>query len=160
MQSQRNYNAVLHSAHLLLKSKPQAAEEFAYHLGKTANSVRNELNPNLPNHKLGVVDALEMMNVAGVYSLLYQMAAACGFAVVPVQYLNISDDSRLLDNFCKWQAAVGNTCQSIFEAIEDDMITPHELNNITKAGNQKMVQWFNVQHALEAEAKKHHAKRT
>ncbi|MBU2979038.1 phage regulatory CII family protein [Alteromonas sp. C1M14] len=159
MQSQRNYNAVLHAAHLLLKSKPQAADEFAKKLGKSPNSVRNELNPNLIGHKLGLIDALDMMNIAGTYSLLYQMAAACGFIVVPGQYLNVGEDSRLLDKFCKWQAAVGNTCQSIFDAIEDDMITPLELNNITKAGNQKMIQWFNVQHALELEAQKHYAKR-
>ena len=84
MQNQAKYNAVLHAAHLLLKAMPQAAEQYGMLLNKTPNSVRNELNPNLPGHKLGVLEALEMMNYSQAYGLLYQMCAACGFVAVPM----------------------------------------------------------------------------
>ncbi|WP_288388967.1 phage regulatory CII family protein [uncultured Alteromonas sp.] len=159
MQSQRNYNAVLHAAHLLLKSHPSAAEMFACSLGKTPNTVRNELNPNLPNYKLGLIDAVEMMNCTECFSLLFQINAMCGFVAVPVD-LSEKPTERVLDKFCQWQAAVGRTCQSIYDAIEDDVITPTELNAITSAGNKKMAQWFGVQVALQQEAERNHVSRT
>lgn len=156
MQSQRNYNAVLHSAHLLLKSHPQAAELFAYTLGKTANTVRNELNPNLPNHKLGLIDAIEMMATTNCFSLLYQINALLGFVAVPVE-ASAKTEGKLLDQFCEWQASVGQTCQSIYDAIEDDVITPLELNSITRAGNIKVAHWFKMQVVLQNKAEADHA---
>lgn len=153
MQSPHKYNAVLHAAHLLLKSLPHAAERFAIHLGKKPNTVRNELNPNIPEFKLGLLDALEMMHVSGNYSLLYQMNAACGFIAVPAA-VSIPHDKKLLDVFCQWQASVGATCQSIFDAMEDEVITPAEMNTITRAGNHKMGEWVRMQNALQLESEK------
>lgn len=155
MQSQRNYSAVLHAAHLLLKSRDHAAEYFAFALGKSPNTVRNELNPNLPTFKLGLVDAIEMMNLTEVYSLLYQINAMCGFIAVPIAP-QARTERKLLDTFCQWQSSVGGACSAIYDAIEDGIITPQELNAITRAGNTKMAQWVNVQQVLQSEAEKHH----
>ncbi|MBA73487.1 MAG: hypothetical protein CMO73_12535 [Verrucomicrobiales bacterium] len=155
MQSPRNYNAVLHSAHLLLKSHPHAAEVFACALGKTANTVRNELNPNLPSYKLGLIDAIEMMATTQCYSLLYQINAMLGFVAVPVD-ASPKVEGKLLDQFCSWQASVGQTCQTIYDAIEDDVITPTELNSITRAGNIKVAHWFKMQIVLQNKAEADH----
>lgn len=155
MQNQRNYSAVLHAAHLLLRAMPQAAEQYAATLNKSPNTVRNELNPNLPGYKLGMLDLLEMMNQAQAYGPLFQMCASCGFMAVPLPK-QIVADAHLIDSLCLWQSAVGTTCQTIYEAIEDDIVTPTELNAISKAANNKISHWFAVQETLRRESEKIH----
>lgn len=147
MQNQQKYNAVLHAAHLLLRSMPHAAEQFGVALNKNPNTIRNELNPCLPGHKLGMLDALEMMNMSESYGLLYQLNAACGFMAIPLPK-QVIQEQQLIDGLCLWQSAVGAACQTIYEAIEDDVITTNEFNAISNAGNHKMSQWFHVQETL------------
>ncbi|WP_296053203.1 phage regulatory CII family protein [uncultured Alteromonas sp.] len=155
MQNQAKYNAVLHAAHLLLKAMPQAAEQYGVLLNKSPNSVRNELNPNLPGHKLGVLEALEMMNYSQAYGLLYQLCAACGFVAVPMPR-ELVTDHHLIDVLCRWQSSVGGACQTICEALEDNIVTPSEFNRISGAANVKMGNWFVLQERLRKESEKCH----
>jgi hypothetical protein len=151
-----HYNAIEQSAHHLVAQF--GADKFAALLQKTPNTVRNEVNSHVHGAKLGLVDAVRMMQLANCFELLQQVCMDCGFIAVPLPKKLLANEC-VLQSLTHWQAKFGETAQTIHWALEDNLITPNEKSAIQRVGLQKIAAFCNVLHALES-LEVRHGKRT
>lgn len=133
--SQQQYNVIYSAAHRLVhRNNP---DELAKVLGKTGNSLRNEVNPNLNGPKLGLVDTVKLTLATNDFTLLQACNMACGYLAVPLMSIKTTDDKTLIEDWAAWQHSVGKTCEAITEALDDNKVTPNELAEIQAAGLRK-----------------------
>jgi hypothetical protein len=141
-----HYNAIEQSAHHLVANF--GADNFAALLHKNPNTIRNEVNSHVTGAKLGLVDAVRMMQLACNFELLQQVCMECGFIAVPLPK-NLMTDSCVVKSLTHWQAKFGETAQTIHWALEDNFITPNEKLAIQRVGLQKIAAFCSVLNALE-----------
>jgi hypothetical protein len=141
-----HYSAIERVAHYLVAKF--GADKFAKLLHKTPNTVRNEVNVHIHTAKLGLVDAVRMMQLAGNYELLQQVCLECGYIAVPMPK-SLVVSSCVLQSLTHWQAKFGETAQIIHWALEDNLITPNEKTDIQRSGLEKIGAFMNVMKALE-----------
>ena len=153
---EKEYIPVMHAAHQLVAR--HGATDFARVLKKTPNSILNMVNINLTGPKLGLLDALRMMRHSGRYELLQRLCAACGFVAVPVTPA-MTLNGCVVQALTQWQASIGNTAQTIHDALEDHIITPNERQCIEQAGLHKISAWWSLMDNLRSlekpDAKRH-----
>lgn len=141
-----HYSAIEQSAHHLVAGF--GADKFAALLHKNPNTIRNEVNTHISGAKLGLVDAVRMMQLANNFELLQQACMECGFIAVPLPKKLLAD-SCVLKSLTHWQAKFGETAQTIHWALEDNLITPNEKSAIQRVGLQKITAFCSVLNALE-----------
>lgn len=156
--SHTQYNVIYTAAHRLVhRNNP---DELAKVLGKTGNSLRNEVNPNLTGPKLGLVDAVKLTLATDDFTLLQACNMACGYLAVPLMSIKVTDDKTLIQDWAEWQNSVGKTCEAITDALNDNKVTPNELAEIQAAGLRKtgaFLQLLNTVSSRCAIGETHHA---
>lgn len=120
------------AAHFLVHSIPGGAQAVAGILGKSRNTLSNEVNPYMPRHKFGLLDAVRTMKAFNQFSLLKTIAQDCGFAVIPVGRFEGVADTELLDLYANWHAEIGDTAIALRAALDDGRITEEEYRKIEK----------------------------
>ena len=108
-------------AHGYRRGGKTGCEALAPFVGKAAHSLCNEVNPDYQGAKLGLDDAVALELAADRYPILQSHAAACRHVCfrLPDPALPIGD-AALLDKFAEWQAALGQTCLQIRDALAPD----------------------------------------
>ena len=153
------YNVIYSAAHRLVhRNNPDLLAKV---LGKTGNTLRNEVNPNLTGPKLGLVDAVKLTLETNDFTLLQACNMACGYLAVPLMAIRVTDDKTLIEDWADWQQSVGKTCESITEALADNTVTPNELAEIQAAGLRKttaFLQLLNTVSSRCAVLENHHAR--
>ncbi|MEJ1487190.1 MAG: phage regulatory CII family protein [Candidatus Sedimenticola sp. (ex Thyasira tokunagai)] len=120
------------------------AQAMAPFLGKEPNTVSNEVNPNYPQAKLGLLDAVLMELAAQQYPLLHEHARMTHHICLPLpDPKHIAGDASLFERFVAWQGAMGRTCQHIHEAFDPEGdqgagISHNEAEAIAQAGYHQM----------------------
>ncbi|MEI8634698.1 phage regulatory CII family protein [Vibrio sp. PP-XX7] len=71
---------VVSACQLTLKSF--GAEKLAQLLGKNTTVLRNEINPNQHGHKLGLLDALRVMQLTGDVQILRALAGELNYSII------------------------------------------------------------------------------
>jgi len=120
------------AAHHLVHSVSGGAQAVAEILGKSRNTLSNEVNPYMPRHKFGLLDAVRTMKAFNNFSLLQTIAQHCGFAVIPVGCFEGVADTELLDLYANWHAEIGDTAIALKETLADGVISEDEYRRIEK----------------------------
>lgn len=128
----------------------RGAAALAFHLGKATNVLSNEANPDYPAAKLGLEDAIRMEEIAQDSRLLMAHAHALGFTVLALPVSPAAGDLELLNHFSEWQAAMGETCQRIHDALADGEITAAEAREVAAAGHAHMTRFLAFLERMES----------
>ena len=143
--------AVYNLVHGFRHNGKKGAVAIAPFLGKSANSVSNEVNPDYEGAKFGLDDAVQAELIAKQYPILHAHAQMLNHACFPLPCPNIgAGDVALLSTFSNWQAAMGTTCQHIHNALEDGQITPAEYRMIADAGHAHMGKFMDFMERVKA----------
>lgn len=148
--TQYHYTSIANAAYQLVHKSN--VETLAKLLGKTPNTLRNEVNLNIAGAKLGLFDAVKISASTKDVSLIQACCQQLGYIAIPLNNFDIKTESILAD-WAMWQSAVGATCKTIKEALEDNKITPRELADIQAAGLIKTSNFLSLLSSLEALAK-------
>ena len=119
-------------------------------LGKSANTLANELNPEQPNHKLGLVDAIYLMHIAHDARPLKAIAACLNHTVIGLGDFTATNDVELLDQYAKWHSEIGDVAREVSLALGDGRITRNEYHRVLKEGMDQIQQFFEFMARMEA----------
>jgi len=110
----------------------RGAAALAPKLGKSAATLSNEVNADMPSHKAGLEDSVTLQAVTGDYRVLQTYAAELGHLAVPLPDFDRSavSDVALLGQMTAWQAAMGRTMQQIHDALADGDVDADEAEGI------------------------------
>lgn len=102
------------------------ADSIAPHLGKSADTLRHELNPNDRTAKLGLQDAVTITQVAKDLRILTAFASECGAMVVPLPAVADNGDGSV-EAVAKLAREFGDYLSKVSEAVSDGRVTDNEL---------------------------------
>lgn len=124
--------AVEDAAYQMVHQVPGGAKTVALLLGKSQNTVSNEVNKLMPRHKFGLLDAIVIMREYEDYQLLKTINQLCGFALLPLGRFQGIADMELLDLYSNWHAEIGDAAIAVREALSDGEISRAEFERIQK----------------------------
>lgn len=130
----------------------RGAAALARHLNKAANVISNEANPDYLGAKLGLEDALHIEQLSQDPRLLMAHAHSLGYTVLALPESPAAGDVELLNHFSEWQAAMGETCRRIHDALADGEITAEEAREVAAAGQHHMTRFMAFLERLESMA--------
>lgn len=118
-------------------------------VGKASGTISNEVNPDVPSHKLGLDDAVALQHATGDYRILEAMASSLHHVAMPLPDYALCSDVELLIKFSEWQSRMGRTCEHIHDTLADGKITRQEAERIRRAGYRQMQAFLEFLHRLE-----------
>jgi hypothetical protein len=148
--SQRDYvrDVLTGAAKGLVRRYRGGGDAIGALIGKSAGVLNNEINPDQPHAKLGLIDAVRLELFANDDAILRAHAHLLGRVcyVLPAPDSLIGDAS-LLEAFSRWQAANGATCDAIRQIVDPDSpagagVTLSELELLADAGERQAEQFL------------------
>jgi len=124
------------AAYETVHSFPGKAYQLAPLIDKSAHSLLNEVNPNSTGAKLGLIDAVRIMQETNDPSMLYEVASAMGYACVYLGDFTGTSDVELLESYAAFHREVGDMAREVAKALEDRKITRQEVEEIRVEGEQ------------------------
>ncbi|AWL12791.1 hypothetical protein HMF8227_02339 [Saliniradius amylolyticus] len=111
----------------------KGARYFETLLGKKPNVLSNEVNPNTPTHKLGLLDSLLMQLDTSDFSILHTCNHVCGFQAVALgRNFHDTSDMELLNRYSNWHAEIGDVNRELNSALADGDISAKEYERIER----------------------------
>ena len=135
------------------KTGPQALAPF---LGKTPKSLSNEVNADYQAHKFGLDDAVAAELAAGKAPILMAYAQMLNHVCFALPAPDMAcGDVELLTKFADWQAAMGQTCMNIQQALDPNGpngsgISKKEARAIAEAGQAHMTRFMEFLERVKA----------
>lgn len=113
------------------KTKRQIAEE----IGKNYNTLKNELNPNMPEYKLGIEIILPLMISTGRIDPIEYLAGRMGYKLVELSSASEEvDEKNCLMKAAEIGAACGKVADIVVTAMKNDgRLDKKELSEILTA---------------------------
>ena len=148
----QHWTPVQAACHSLIHSYKRNGKRGAYAWAeirdRSPNSISNEANPDYQSAKFGIDDAIQAELQAGIFPILHAHARMTGHICIrlPDPDLVVGDVS-LLERYCAWQAAMGNTCEEIHRAFSPNGpggagVTSIESEAIAAAGYRHIKQFI------------------
>lgn len=131
------------------KSGQRGAAVLGPKLGKSANSLSNEVNPDVGTHKPGLEDSITLQLITGDFQVLRAYANALHHVAIPLPDFETVSDVELLNQFAAWPAALGRTCQEIHSSLEDGRVDPIELRMVKARGFAHIAKFFQFLQRME-----------
>lgn len=123
-------DAAWHTAH------DYGFEELASRMGiKSAQVLRNKVNPNCDTHHLHIDQAVTMMSLTGDFRIAEAMAGELGCVFVQVPTHDITSEN-VLGLILEATSKNGDICQAFHRAMADGVITPNEEAEMLSIINQ------------------------
>lgn len=123
----------LDAADLTVHDYPGGSESLAPRLGMTGAVLRNKVNVNNDRNHLTLAEADRLMRVTGDHRILQALAAAHGYALVPVE--QGETDAPVLGLVLELGRTGGEVSRVVCEALADNVITPNEMAAISRASH-------------------------
>ena len=136
-------DAAWHTAH------DYGFDALALRMGiKSAQVLRNKVNPNCDTHHLHIDQAVTMMSLTGDYRIAEAMAGelGCVFAQVPT---NDITSENVLGLILEATSKNGDICQTFHQAMADGVITPNEEAEILGIINQLQSHLFKLSECIK-----------
>ncbi|SKA72676.1 phage regulatory CII family protein [Desulfobaculum bizertense] len=108
------------------------AQAAADCLGKSYSSLMSEFNENIPTHKLGVCDALKLIELSDSEASREQLARAMGGVFVRVPDANCLDHKASQTQALVAVQDLGVAIGEYNKAIDDMVITEQEFRTVEK----------------------------
>lgn len=118
--------SVMDAAYRLAHGYPGGIPALAARMGKSANTLQHECNPNTTGHKLGLADAALMTALSGDPSIAQALARAARGVFVQLPTDGSVSDEALLEQFATLVQDFGQVGASMNEALADGRVTPRE----------------------------------
>jgi hypothetical protein len=141
--------AAWRTVHEFRRGAQSGANAIGPLVGKAPGTISNEVNPDVPSHKLGLDDAVALQHATADYRILGAMASSLHHIAMPLPDYAPCSDVELLIKFSEWQARMGRTCEHIHDALADSKITQAEADRVRRAGHHQMRAFFEFLHRLE-----------
>lgn len=120
---------VIDAAHAIGHEYPGGAQALAVRMNIGATVFNNKLNPNTNTHHLTLVESVRMQQLTGRADVLYAMADALGFVVIPKP--QVSDDD-LMQSMGKACAEFGDFMRQVNDTMQDGKVSKNELKKVQR----------------------------
>lgn len=131
------------------RAKDFGIAELASALGKKPKVLNNELNPNSPEHKLGFDTAVSLCKLMNDHSLIRLWAQDQGLVVFEPPVQKLVDDKELISCMSLFTKEVGDVAGAIHGALEDLVITSHEVTDIQLEMTEAVESMFQLLHRIK-----------
>ena len=128
----------------------EGARALAPLVGMVAGTLSNKVNPHVETHHLTLDEAVAIQHATDDRRIIEIEARILGGAFIRLNDFEFVSDTELLTTYAEWHAAIGNTSQSIKQALADHKITKKELKEIRLCMNKNIQALLAVYHRLEA----------
>jgi len=118
-------------------------------LGRSPAVISNEVNPEVTSHKQSLEDSIPVQLLTVDFRILHAYSHALHHVALQLPALPEVSDVELLNQFARWQALMGETCEHIRQALEDNRVEPRELREVSKAGHRHMTAFLAFLSRLE-----------
>ncbi len=128
----------------IARAYPGGIEALAARMGKSPNTLRNKLRPEIATHAMSfeeVSEVLEFCEGAKVKDALQPLRAfnaRHGMAAFRMPEVDDQDDEQLLGTVYRVMKEIGQVAETVSVALEDGRITVQELDLIEKNFAQGM----------------------
>ncbi|WP_158117238.1 phage regulatory CII family protein [Vibrio cincinnatiensis] len=122
---------VVHALYQTLKEHGNT-EAVEQHLNKRPGVLFNEINPNQTSHKLGLFDAIRLMQFTDGVQILRSIASELNHSIYFLGDYRTISDMELLNCYSRWHAEIGDVNRAIADALEDGDIEPKEFERIER----------------------------
>ncbi len=121
-------------------------------MGKGEQSLRNMVNPNVETHKVGLREAVAIVNLSGDKRIAQAFARMCGgvFVSEPEQKGTLG----LMKAFLSSERESSDVTKIVAEALDDGVITPRESADVSREINEAITALQRLQAAVVEAAEK------
>ena len=134
----------------LAKDYKGSRKALSLKLGKSANTLSNELNSSMPGHKLGLADAIALMHLAKNYSPLQAIAATLNHTITHLGEFSSTGDVELLSAYADWHREIGKVAREVSLTLSDGSIQRSDYHRILQEGIGQVQAFFEFLARLEA----------
>lgn len=108
------------------------AAKVAEHLGKSGHTLTKELDPNFVGGKLGLLDALTIVQATRDLRILQAFADECGCAVMPLPQLAGEVDDDTMRHVGTLVTEFGDVLRDVGAATADGRVTDNEMERVQR----------------------------
>ena len=124
-----------------VKNYPGGAQALGERLDKAVGVLSNEINPDQPGHKLGLLDAIRIMHLCRDFRILEALNACLNHSVINLGDFSTTSDSSLLDIYARWHAEIGDVAKEVSGALENKRLSREDFHRIRKESIEQ-VRWL------------------
>ncbi len=111
----------------------RGAVALAPRMAMSPGTLSNKANPQMPDHKLGLVESIPLQLVTGEYAILHSYARTLGHCAWPLPPVTAQGDVELLDTYADMHVQAGAVARTVRAALADRRITAAEIAAIRQA---------------------------
>lgn len=131
---------VMSAARTLVRRFRGGVSAMALMLGKSDGTLRNELSGKHDFAKLGLMDAVAMMDESADPAILEAWAAHAGYMVLPLPTVHMDKDHPVLQTMARVSEEFADLCTVVCQALADGNVSDNELKRVTKEAGELIAQ--------------------
>jgi hypothetical protein len=124
------YMNLLDAFYATVSEYPGGAESLAPRIGMSAQILRNKANVNSVTNKVSIDEFDRVLGVTGDFRALHALAAAHGFAMVPLVAGAEASDGALVSAMARQLTMAGEFGAAINSALADGRVDKHEAADV------------------------------
>ena len=112
---------------------PGGIPTLAARMGKSANVLNKQVNPNIDSHRLNLDDLITIIDYADpANKFTHALCANSGGVFVSTEHLDGISDMALLETYTQLMAKYGEFSQNFHKALSDQRVTSQEVAAIKR----------------------------
>ncbi|MDT8399542.1 MAG: phage regulatory CII family protein [Pseudomonadales bacterium] len=144
-----DYFPLAAAAHRTVRAYPGGSKALSQLLGKTPETLENEVNPNDPSRKLGLLDSVLIQEISRNYAILYEYAAILKHHCLPLRELeDLSNEDFLPDQATNTPQA-DTVAKQLGAALARGKLNQSEYQSLRQEGLRQVQRFHTLLFRLE-----------
>lgn len=132
------------------RARKRGAVALAPRIGMPAGTLSNKANPTMPDHKLGMAEAVAVMLASDDFRILHVVNQLTGHCAYRLPLHADAGDVEILDAYAAAHEKTGAKATAIREALRDGRVTREEVNQVRACFDQEVRAGLELLSRLEA----------